>query len=508
MSAAETSALTPAQVYAIWGAEPEINAYAMAKYSRSALSLTESLREIDGQKAEKFLNTFYFQYGHSSIADLAHISFAIEKLSLLAAIEVCDETRWDGQERSTRYQQFRPGDWQIPPDLSGAELAIYEQAAGTLFSAYETTTAEIFEYLKARQTRPSDWSQERFERTLRARAFDHSRYLLPLATLTSLGQIVSARTLEGQIARLMSSAWQECVLLGRQLRQAACEAAWDPRQPQWQRILDAMREARMPADVIQAAENLTRPIATAPTLVKYTDPSPYQTETRRELRELAAAIFKNQEPRPVPRVSLAPSHSLELELAASLLYTVCDLPYQQILDVIGGLSAPQRREILDLGQRHRGRHDEWGREWRAGYGFAFDILQDVGSFRDLHRHRRCVQLHQKYTWAHGHDTPELCRQAQVSRYQPAIAAAREAASRLPPGTGEYLMPLAQRKRTLFKMDAAEAAYIIELRSAPGGHFAYREIAQEMHQELSRQHPGWADYVRVSPMDWESDLLRR
>ena len=51
----------------------------MAKYSRSALSMKESLKEITLQKAEKFLNTFYFQYGHRSIADLAHIALAIEK---------------------------------------------------------------------------------------------------------------------------------------------------------------------------------------------------------------------------------------------------------------------------------------------------------------------------------------------------------------------------------------------------------------------------------------------
>src|SRR5579864_2356748 len=49
------------EVFAIFGAEPEIQAYAMAKYSRSALSMKESLREISSQKAEKFLNTFYFQ---------------------------------------------------------------------------------------------------------------------------------------------------------------------------------------------------------------------------------------------------------------------------------------------------------------------------------------------------------------------------------------------------------------------------------------------------------------
>src|SRR5437016_6170039 len=68
------------EVYAVYGVEPEVQAYAMAKYSRSSLSMKESLKEISRQKAEKFLNTFYFQYGHRSIADLAHIALAIERL--------------------------------------------------------------------------------------------------------------------------------------------------------------------------------------------------------------------------------------------------------------------------------------------------------------------------------------------------------------------------------------------------------------------------------------------
>src|SRR3981081_4365903 len=74
------------EVFAVFGAEPEIQAYAMAKYSRSSLSMKESLREISSQRAEKFLNTFYFQYGHRSISDLAHIALAVERLSILAAI--------------------------------------------------------------------------------------------------------------------------------------------------------------------------------------------------------------------------------------------------------------------------------------------------------------------------------------------------------------------------------------------------------------------------------------
>src|SRR5579862_5892193 len=125
------------EVFAVYGAEPEVQAYAMAKYSRSALSMKESLRELNDQKAEKFLNTFYFQYGHRSIADLAHIAFAIERLSILAATIAVDEPRWDGQERSTRYQDFQKSGYYVPDfgDDDGARM-LYRETLDHLFSEY------------------------------------------------------------------------------------------------------------------------------------------------------------------------------------------------------------------------------------------------------------------------------------------------------------------------------------------------------------------------------------
>src|SRR4249920_2828411 len=126
------------EVYAVYGVEPEIQAYAMAKYSRSALSMKESLREISQQKAEKFLNTFYFQYGHRSIADLAHIALAVERLSILAAIAVADEQRWDGQERSTRYQDFKKSGYYVPDFGSDDEAPkLYRETVDFLFAEYD-----------------------------------------------------------------------------------------------------------------------------------------------------------------------------------------------------------------------------------------------------------------------------------------------------------------------------------------------------------------------------------
>src|SRR3954464_867361 len=210
------------EVYAVYGAEPEVQAYAMAKYSRSALSMKESLLEISQQKAEKFLNTFYFQYGHRSIADLAHIALAVERLSILAAIALVDEQRWDGQERSTRYQDFRKSGYYVPEFGGNSEaVRLYGTAMGKLFADYDFFSNRIFEHLRDITPRPPEMKPEAYERTLRARAFDVSRYLLPLATNTSLGEIVNARTLESQVARLLSHTHPEVRRLGALLKQAA-----------------------------------------------------------------------------------------------------------------------------------------------------------------------------------------------------------------------------------------------------------------------------------------------
>src|SRR5499433_2628193 len=143
------------EVFAVYGAEPEIQAYAMAKYSRSALSMKDSLKEISEQKAEQFLNTFYFQYGHRSIADLAHIPMAIERLSILAAIALVDETRWDGQERSTRYQNFKKSGFYVPDFGEAASLRNeYRATIDFLFAEYEDFTQEMLRYYKTLIPRP------------------------------------------------------------------------------------------------------------------------------------------------------------------------------------------------------------------------------------------------------------------------------------------------------------------------------------------------------------------
>jgi thymidylate synthase ThyX len=520
---AAEQAANQTDVYAIQGADPEVLAYAMAKYSRSSLSMKESLAEISSQRAEQFLNTFYFQYGHRSIADLAHIPFAIERLSLLAAVALVDEQRWDGQERSTRYQNFRKSGWYTP--VLGERTAAYTQSIEALFTAYDQVGAGMLEALKSAIVKPVEMKDESYLRTLKARAFDVARYLLPLATNTSLGQIVSARTLENQISRLLASEYVEVRTLGERLKAAAAEPAWNVGHDGARVLLDEAASFTI-LDTqgregfhARLTEALMREVKTAPTLVKYSAANEYAIATRGEMRQAAAEFMAGQPIEDAPVVDLVDSSgSLEIELATSLLYAECHHPWRQIQRTVTGLSGPRVAEIVALGMKHRGRHDELARAFSAGQGFRFDILMDIGGFRDMHRHRRCVQLLQAYTNLHGYEEPVCPGQPTLAQaglhetYTSAMNAAHAAYRSLRDAAGPedaaYLLPLGTRVRAMFKMDFAEALYIAELRSGVAGHFSYRRVAWEMYRAVSKQHPGLAGYFRIEDVNAPIDLLKR
>jgi thymidylate synthase ThyX len=504
------------EVYAVHGADPEVQAYGMAKYSRSALSMRESLAEINDQKAEKFLNTFYFQYGHRSIADLAHIAFAIERLSILAATIAVDEPRWDGQERSTRYQDFQKSGYYVPnfgADDNARKL--YRETLDHLFSEYRYFSEEMFGYLRERTPKPDEMKQEAYERTLHARAFDLSRYLLPLASNTSLGQIVSARTLETQVSRLLSHTHAEVRQLGELLRRAAQEPAYNVSHAKAKELLEVVSDDA--SDIAERLSNfLLRDVRVAPTLMKYAEPNSYEIETRRELMAAVAEILGNVSVDDAPMVDLLEADPLEIELAATLLYQYSHHPYRQLRDMVGGMTAQRREEIIDLGLRHRGRHDEISRAFSSGQQIRFDILMDIGGFRDMHRHRRCVQIVQDYTTAHGYEMPEEIADAGVaSRYEALMEQCRSTVSRLSASnvveaqeSSQYVIPLAFCKRTLFKMDFAEALYISELRTGAAGHFSYRNVAFAMYEAVAKRYPALAKYFRVTDVREPIDLLKR
>ena len=219
---------------------------------------------------------------------------------------------------------------------------------------------------------------------------------------------------------------------------------------------------------------------------------------------------------PSKLVDLLDDDPLEVELASTLLYENCHYPYRQVRQAIQAAGEKIRREIIDLGVRSRGPHDELLRAFSAGQQFRFDILMDIGGFRDLHRHRRCIQIGQGFTTRHGYDTPPEIEAAGARHgYDAAMKNAALAAEQigLRPGeetleNSQYVIPLGYRKRTLFKMDFAEVVYISELRTGPAGHMSYRSVSYAMYEAVARKHPALAQYFRVHDVKEPIDLLKR
>ena len=274
-----------------------------------------------------------------------------------------------------------------------------------MFAAYDDLTKQLLALLVEKVDRPADLDPKAFERTLRARAFDVSRSVLPLATITSLGQVVSARVLERQISRLLSDPLPEVQQIGQELKAACQRPAEQPLSASAKALAGwAGMNGYAGNDNGHAEHHADDEIRAAPTLVKYTAASEYQQRTALSMEALARELLAPLgEPDRSTAVQLAEPSGPEDEVIATLLYRFdpAGHSYRQVQARVAELTAEQRQSVISASVEHRGRHDDLPRELQSGYSFAFDLLMDVGSFRDLHRHRRCVQIVQEPTAAHG-----------------------------------------------------------------------------------------------------------
>ncbi|HZS49250.1 MAG TPA: FAD-dependent thymidylate synthase [Bryobacterales bacterium] len=479
------------RVIAVSPMPPEKSAYALARYSRSPDSISQSLDWVRAHDSAKFLESYYFQYGHASIADLGHTIFCFEGISELAAVEIEDEPLWDGQAKSSRYQDFSRSGFVVPPEIAETGgAAVYKDTAGCLLEAYLGIHQRAFDYLVERTPKPESMKAEAYRRALAARAFDVARYVLFLGIPTNVGQVTSIRTLEKQIRRLSVSRYAE-------IRQIAAE----------------MRDAcAQPPVCVWDAASSREPLA--PTLARHADPDVYLRHARRNVAEWAAQNLPAGAFSTVAAESsvdlVRPRDAVE-EIVATLLYSVTQFPFRAIYDQVSGWSASRKREVIDAAVRDRSGREELLREFRSGYAFVFDIVTDIGAYRDLHRHRRCQQIRQDFTAELGLETPALIAEAGAQNiFHHALHEARLAREQLAavsPEATHYLLPFAARVRFLYKMDFAEAEYVSRLRSGVKGHFAYRAIAWKMKEKVMEVEPDLGRLIEATPPWVEDPLIR-
>jgi thymidylate synthase ThyX len=459
---------------------PEQIAYALARYSRSPDSIAASIDWVKAHDSAKFLDSFYFQYGHASIADLGHLVVCFEGISELAATEIEDEQLWDGQARSSRYQDFGNTGFITPGDLSPQETASYQAAASKLLDAYRIIHDRMDAFLHEQLPRPLEMKQDAYDRNLKARAFDVARYCLFLGVPTGVGQVVSIRTLERQIRRMKGSQYSELVGLGEETAEACAQPP--------------LCGGGVPL---------------APTLAKYVNAETHAPQALKDLEQWVAQnlSFKSdlaKDPEPVDL--LRPADALT-DIVATLIYTATNRPYRELYELVWAWSVAQRNEVVDVALKSRTQRDELLREFRSGT-YVYDFVMDIGAYRDMHRHRRCQQFRQSYGTHLGFSVPGGVEAAGLSSlYSGALETVRNVIDSLPSPSSDYLLPFATKGRFLFKMDFAEAAYIARLRSGVKGHFSYRDIAWRMKLKMEELEPSLAKLIEATP-PWVEDPLQR
>jgi hypothetical protein len=220
--------------------------------------------------------------------------------------------------------------------------------------------------------------------------------------------------------------------------------------------------------------------------------SRYLSATREATRAVAEKLLAGTEPEPRPEVVLT-DHDPdgEVKVTAAALYAASDLPDDQLLAQARRLSADERAAVLRayVGERVNRRHKP-GRAFERTL-YRFDILTDYGAFRDLQRHRLLSLEWQPLSPRHGYSVPEAVEEAGAGddwrRVMDASAALHDALVGADLAlVAPYAVCMAYRIRFYMEMNAREAMHLLELRTAPQGHPAYRRVCQTMHRLIAEQ----------------------
>jgi thymidylate synthase ThyX len=424
----------------------------------------------EGERAAGLYERVFVGYGDDSIAQVGGAHLACEWASNVLT-KVLQRGRLAAYlEQSTRYI---PYDRPLPADAGGGyryysddELGPeYRRAMDELFAIYSRGLETVQEWA-ARQWPREDEPEAAWERSIRAKALDLLRGLLPASTLSHVGIYASGQAYEQLLLRLMASPLPEARAFGElaltELQQVIPSFVSRVERPdrggEWIAYLRRRREA---------AE-----------------------------RAVARLGLDRREGERVPSVELTHVDGSEADLLTASLFEASGMPEAEISSRVSALDPIERAELISglVGERANRRHRP-GRGWEA-VRYRFEIVSDYGGFRDLQRHRMLTCQWQRLGPELGAGVPEEVREAGAGdEYERGLELSRSEFERLEAAGLEegapYALSLGYRIRYVLDLNAREAMHVCELRSGREGHPTYRAVAQAMHERLAAVHPAIA-----------------
>jgi thymidylate synthase ThyX len=478
-------------VFALVGLPEVVKGALFARYSRSAKSLRRLFLDefleraerppaggsIGTTRADQLYERVFSEYGDDSVAQLGGVHLACEGASNILT-KVLEWGRLMAYlEQSTRYVPYtdRPdGRWKyhVPAELEGhPRRRRYVETLDRAFETYARWIDPMREYWMRRFPQPAGDSDATYRMTIRAKALDSLRGLLPAATRSNVGIFGTGQGYEALLLRMRAHPLRE-------VRDYA------------ELMLTELRKV-IPA-FLKRLERAERGGVWAR----------YLADTREATASVSARLLHGIEPEPRPEVTLTDfDPDGEVKVVAAALYAASALPDDQLLAVARKLGAEERRQVLEayVGRRENRRHKPGRAFERTAY--RFDVLGDYGAFRDLQRHRLLTLEWQPLSTRHGYVTPDELAEAgalaEWTRVMEDGASLHDALAAETPAVALYAVPMAYRVRFYMELNAREAMHMIELRTTPQGHPAYRRICQAMYRLIAEQagHRALAEAMR-------------
>ena len=420
------------------------------------------------ERAERLYRRVFDQYGDDSVAQLGGAHIACEGVSNILT-KVLERGRLMSYlEQSTRYVPYtdRPsGRWKyvVPAEIEDdADRHAFEATLDRAFETYARWIEPVQEYFRARHPQSATDSDAVYRAVIRAKALDTLRGLLPAATRSNVGIYGSGQAYETLLLRMRAHPLAEtreiADLMLRELR----------------RVIPAF---------LQRVDRPDRGVRW----------SGYIETCEREARALARTMTATLAPDSREEVTLADFDAEgEIKVAAAALYAASALPLDRLLELARGMTTEERIRVLRTyaGDRENRRHRP-GRAFEHAT-YTFDVVADYGAFRDLQRHRMLTLDWQELTTRHGRVPPpdavaEVGALADWRRVMDASGALHERLTRrCSPTVAQYAVSMAYRIRFHLRMNAREAMHVIELRTTPQGHPAYRRVCQRMHRLIAQK----------------------
>nr|MDQ2754276.1 FAD-dependent thymidylate synthase [Actinomycetota bacterium] len=478
-------------VFALVNLPEVVKGALFARYSRSAKSLRRLFLDefvgdldISGDhgvdatvglaRAEQLYDRVFFEYGDDSVAQLGGVHLACEQASNLLTKVLEWGRLMSYMEKSTRYVAYdtrlsngRYRYYRDPAILDSPLGARYVGDMDRLFDAYRELLPVLQGWFAVQHPKATEDSDFVWRQSIRAKAFDVLRGMLPAAATSNLGIYASGQAYEALLIRMRSH---------------------------------PLAEAQTYADLM-----LTELRKVIPSWVKRVDVddrggawTDYLDVNRRQMQGLADELFDDGAdggpvlPRPGgdPEVRLLDfDPEAEVKVIAAMLYPYTNRPETVIRDRVAQMAVEERLAIVRsyVGDRANRRHRPGRALERCDY--RFDVISDYGAFRDLQRHRLLTIEWQDLTPAHGYTLPAAVSDAGGEEvYAAAMARSAElfhaVGERFDASRASYAVALAYRVRYVMQFNAREAMHLLELRTTAQGHPEYRKVGQQMHRLIA------------------------